>query len=470
MNDSQRIQAVDVTPRDDDSVEISLYEKRERIHPKSIHGRFEQIRNMTVWTTMGIYLLGPWLRWDDRQAILFDLPARQFHIFGFSFWPQDFVFLSWLLILGAFSLFFFTVLAGRVYCGYVCPQTTWTRFFTKIEEWLEGDRNARLKLDAAPWSPTKLFRRGSKHVLWLALAFATGLTFVGYFSPITELTVRVFSFDLGFWEFFWIAFFTGATYMNAGWMREQVCKYMCPYARFQSVMFDRDTLIVSYDERRGEPRTRGAKSRDQDAAGDCIDCGLCVQVCPTGIDIRDGLQYECITCAACIDACDLVMDKINRPRGLIRYTTEHALEGGKTHVFRPRMIGYGVMLALMGVVFMVALASRVPADLDVIRDRTKLYRTASNGHIQNSYRLELHNMSQQAQTYQLGFRGPEGLVWSGPEEVTMNAGETQTVGVTLGFDPFLQVVETQPVWFTLQSRTDESIRTEHESRFIAPAQ
>ena len=467
MAENQRIQAIDVTPRDD-SVEISLYQARERIHPKQIHGRFEQLRNMTVWSTMGLYLLMPWLQWDGRQAILFDLPARQFHIFGFTFWPQDFVFLSWLLILAAFSLFFFTVLAGRVYCGYVCPQTTWTRFFTWIEYLLEGDRSARIKLDAAPWSLNKLLRRGSKHFLWLALAFLTGLTFVGYFESIADLTFRVFSLDLGFWEFFWIAFFTGATYTNAGWMREQVCKYMCPYARFQSVMFDKDTLIVSYDERRGEPRTRGAKSRDDSQSGDCIDCGLCVQVCPTGIDIRDGLQYECITCAACIDACDLVMDKINKPHGLIRYTTEHALQGEKTRLMRPRMIGYGLVLALMGVVFMIALANRIPADIDVIRDRGKLYRVASNGHIENSYRLQLRNMSQRDQVYRLGFRGPEALHWSGPEQVSLAAGETLTVGVTLGFDPLAAEVSSQPVWFTLTSLNNDAVHKEHESRFITP--
>lgn len=468
MTDNQRIEAVDVTPRDD-SVEISLYQARERIHPKQIHGRFERLRNMTVWSSMGLYLLMPWLQWDGRQAILFDLPARQFHIFGLTFWPQDFVFLSWLLILAAFALFFFTVLAGRVYCGYVCPQTTWTRFFTWIEYWLEGDRSSRIKLDAAPWSLNKLYRRGAKHALWLGLAFLTGLTFVGYFEPIADLFFRSFQFELGFWEFFWIAFFTAATYTNAGWMREQVCKYMCPYARFQSVMFDKDTLIVSYDENRGEPRTRGAKSRDENNTGDCIDCGLCVQVCPTGIDIRDGLQYECITCAACIDACDLVMDKIGKPHGLVRYTTEHALSGEKTHLLRPRMIGYGLVIGLMGLVFMIALANRVPADLDVIRDRGTLFRTASNGDIENSYRLQLRNMSQTDQTYQIGFRGPEGLEWTGPDQVSIAAGDTLSVGVTLGYDPRAHSIASQPVWFTLASSNDSSVRKEHESRFISPS-
>jgi cytochrome c oxidase accessory protein FixG len=462
----KRIPAVDVTPRDSDAVEISLYAAREKIHPKSIHGRFERLREVTVWGTMGLYLLLPWIQWEGRQAIWFDLPGRQFHIFGVSFWPQDFVLLSWLLILAAFALFFFTVLAGRVYCGYVCPQTTWTRFFTWIEDWIEGDRSARFKLDAAPWSISKLVKRGSKHSAWLALALITGITFVGYFTPITELLYRMFGLALGPWEMFWIGFFTVATYMNAGWMREQVCMYMCPYARFQSVMFDHDTLIVSYDEKRGEPRTRGAKSRDDTSAGDCIDCGLCVQVCPTGIDIRDGLQYECITCAACIDACDLVMDKIGKPRGLVRYTTENALEGKPSRILRPRLIGYGVVLALMSALFVTALFLRVPAELDVIRDRVNLYRIASDGSIENSYRLEVMNKTQRDLTFRLSFRGAEGLAWSGPETVDVGAGGNVTVGVTLGFNPTYHTVKTSDVWFVMESTDGQGIRRERESRFI----
>ena len=256
MSKDKRIPAKDVTPRDSDAVEVSLYSAREKIHPKSIHGRFERIRDITIIGTMGMYLITPWIQWQGRQAIWFDLPGRQFHIFGVSFWPQDFVLLSWLLILGAFALFFFTVLAGRVYCGYVCPQTTWTKFFTWVEDWIEGDRSARIKLDAAPWNMSKIIKRLSKHSAWLALALITGITFVGYFTPITDLIYRSVRLSLGDWEMFWIGFFAVATYMNAGWMREQVCMYMCPYARFQSVMFDHNTIIVSYDEKRGEPRTR----------------------------------------------------------------------------------------------------------------------------------------------------------------------------------------------------------------------
>ncbi|MED5388543.1 MAG: cytochrome c oxidase accessory protein CcoG, partial [Pseudomonadota bacterium] len=355
---------------------------------------------------------------------------------------------------------------------YVCPQTTWTRFFQWIEQWFEGDRHSRIKLDDAPWTFNKLWRRAGKHVLWLMLAFLTGLTFVGYFSPITDLTLRIVSADWGGWEAFWVGFFTVATYMNAGFMREQVCLYMCPYARFQSVMFDRETLIVSYDEARGEPRGRGAKKREQQPptieSGDCIDCGLCVQVCPTGIDIRDGLQYECITCAACIDACDDVMDHVGKPRGLIRYTTENALEGKPSRVIRPRLIGYGVVLLLMGTLFMVTLYNRVPLQVDVIRDRNQLFRTASSGHIENSYRLEILNMGQNADRYTLTLEGPEGLTMNNRTEFSIQPGQHLSLPVTVSYDPYMVEMASTPIWFTVTSLDDPDLEKRHESRFIAP--
>ena len=404
--------------------------------------------------------------------MLFDLPNREFHIFGLTFWPQDFLFLSWALIIAAFALFFFTVLAGRVYCGYVCPQTTWTRFFQWIEQWCEGDRHSRIKMDSAPWTASKILRRGSKHLLWLALAFLTGLTFVGYFSPITDLTTRIFTLGWGGWELFWVSFFTVATYMNAGFMREQVCLYMCPYARFQSVMFDRDTLIVSYDEDRGEPRGRGAKKKQhsdtQVEKGDCIDCGLCVQVCPTGIDIREGLQYECITCAACIDACDDVMDHIGKPRGLIRYTTENALEGKDSRIVRPRLIGYGIALLLMATLFMVTLYNRVPLQVDVIRDRNQLYRTASSGRVENIYRLEILNKGQEPQRYELTLDGPDGLRMENRTEFTIEPGQHLSLPVTVSYDPYEVEMASSTIWFTVTSLDDPDLEKRHESRFIAP--
>ena len=305
----------------------TLYRKEPKIYPRQVKGRFARLRVIAVWVLLGLYYLLPWINVAGKHSVLFDLPARKFYILGFTFWPQDFVFLALLLIAAGLTLFFVTALAGRLWCGYACPQTVWTETFIWIERLVEGDRAKRMKLDKAGWTAEKISRKSLKHFLWVAFAAWTGFTFVGFFSPIRELGQSVVTFSLGPWETFWIIFYSVATYGNAGFLREQVCKYMCPYARFQSAMFDKDTLIISYDEGRGEPR--GGRKRSDDpkekGLGDCIDCTLCVQVCPTGIDIRDGLQYECIACAACIDACDSIMDRMNYPRGLVRYTTENAL-------------------------------------------------------------------------------------------------------------------------------------------------
>ena len=313
------------------------------------------------------------MNWNGRQAILFDLPARQFHLFGLVMWPQDFIFLTLLLVIAGLTLFFSTAMAGRLWCGYACPQTVWTEVFLWMERAIEGDRARRLKLDRAPWSLDKLLRKGGKQVAWITFALWTGITFVGFFTPIRTLLPNAFAFQLGPWETFWSLFYGFATYGNAGYMREQVCKYMCPYARFQSAMFDKDTLVITYDAKRGEPRgsrPRGVDPRSR-GQGDCIDCKACVQVCPTGIDIREGLQYECIACAACIDACDSVMDQVQSPRGLIRYTTQHALDGKATKLLRPRVIVYATILTVLCVVFVVALGMRKPLAMDVLRDRTR---------------------------------------------------------------------------------------------------
>ncbi|MEO1202697.1 MAG: cytochrome c oxidase accessory protein CcoG, partial [Pseudomonadota bacterium] len=317
----------------------SLYESAAKIYPREIKGRFATLSKIATLTLLGLFYAVPWLNWDERQAFLFDLPARKFYLLGLTLWPQDFPFLAVLLIIAALSLFFFTALAGRLWCGFACPQTVWTEAFIWMEQWTEGTRSQRMKLDKAPWSLNKLRRKGSKQFLWLTFSLWTGFTFVGYFTPIRSLGAELLSLNAGGWAYFWTLFYGFATYGNAGYMREQVCKYMCPYARFQSAMFDKDTLIISYDEARGEPR--GSRKRRDDhkamGLGDCIDCTMCVQVCPTGIDIRNGLQYECIACAACIDACDSVMDKMGYERGLVRYTTHNAVHGDQTRVLRPRV-------------------------------------------------------------------------------------------------------------------------------------
>ncbi len=451
---------------------LDLYAKREKIQARSISGFFQNIRIVTIWATLGLYFLLPWVTWDGRQALLFDLPDRKFYIFWWTFLPQDFFFLSWLLILAAFSLFALTVFAGRVYCGYMCPQTVWTKIFMIIEHFTEGERNARLRMDKAGLSPEKLLRRGLKHALWLAVAFATAITFVGYFTPARALTQELLHFSPGFWELFWIGFFTLATYMNAGWMREQVCLYMCPYGRFQSVMIDRDSLIISYDTARGEPRGSRRKETDykEQGLGDCIDCTLCVQVCPTGIDIRNGLQYECIQCAACIDACDSVMDQMGYARGLVRYTTENILEhGGKYRLLRLRLIGYATVIGIMAAVFLGALALRVPLEVETIRDRNQLYRQTSSGMVENSYLLKIMNKTQQAGSFSITLAAPPEIRMRAPASLEIAAGEMVSVPVTLSADPGYLKQSKYDVTFTVQALADKRLHKDSETRFLAPA-
>jgi cytochrome c oxidase accessory protein FixG len=386
---------------------VSFYAKHEKIHPREVTGRFSSLRKLAVFILLGLFYLVPWLSWDGRQAVLFDLPARKFYIWGLVLWPQDFIFLTWLLILLGLSLFFFTALAGRLWCGYACPQTVWTEVFLWTERWIEGDRNKRLKLQKSPWNRGKLFKKSSKHFVWIVFSFWTGVSFVGFFVPMGSLVESISHADVNGWPLFWTLFYGGATYANAGFMREQVCKYMCPYARFQSAMFDRDTLIITYDQKRGEPRGARARSSDrsQQSLGDCVDCTVCVQVCPTGIDIRKGLQYECIACAACVDACDSVMDKVGYPRGLIRYTTQHALDGRQTKVLRGRTYVYATLLSLIFVGGVVALVNRKTADLDVIRDRNALYRETGHDEIENVYLLRVLNKRMTPRTFNLTVEG-----------------------------------------------------------------
>ena len=443
----------------------SLYASEGKVYPRDVGGRLQTLRIAAVAWLLGMFYVFPWLRWNGRQAVLFDLPARKFHVFGLTFWPQDFPYLALLLIIAAMALFFFTALAGRLWCGYACPQTVWTEVFLWIERAVEGDRGKRMKLDAAPWSAGKLLRKGSKHALWLLLALWTGFTFVGFFTPVTQLGQRLLTLQWGGWETFWVLFYAFATWGNAGFLREQVCKYMCPYARFQSAMFDRNTLIIAYDPMRGEPRgprkrglpsvlqrarglldkvtaydyvfraaqhptaadnrlqARGTITFDPaadaqplpkfpiDALGDCIDCTICVQVCPTGIDIRNGLQYECIACGACIDACDDVMGKLGYPAGLIRYTTQNAIDGKPTRLLRPRIVAYGAILCVLVAGWAWGVSHRSLLIADVLRDRNALFREAGSGEIENSYTLKLANKTDRAQTYRVTLEdAPAGVV------------------------------------------------------------
>ncbi len=454
----------------DDAAQGAFYVAAEKIYPREIDGRFARLRRIAAVTLLGLFYSVAWLQWQGHQALLFDLPARKFHIFSLTLWPQDFLYLALLLIIAALSLFFFTALAGRLWCGYACPQTAWTELFIWIEQWTEGDRSRRMKLDRGPWNLEKITRKGVKQFLWIALAVYTGFSFVGYFTPIRSLGGQLLTGSVGAWALFWIFLYSLATYGNAGFLREQVCKYMCPYARFQSAMFDKDTLIISYDEPRGEPRgarRRGTLARAQ-GLGDCIDCTLCVQVCPTGIDIRHGLQYECIACGACIDACDSVMDKMGSPRGLIRYTTEQAMHGRQTHVVRPRMIVYAALLTIVAGFLVYSLFTRTPLILDVIRDRNALYREVHGDRIENIYSLKVINLDNAPHTYSLLVSGIDQLQVATPTgAIQVPAGTVSNV-ITRLEAPAAAVGGVHQITITLSALDNPAIRVSEKARFIGP--
>jgi len=419
--------------------EVGLYEASKKIYPRTVRGVFARWRWALVFLTQLVFYGMPWVEWGGRQMVLFDLAARRFYIFGLVLYPQDLIYLSGLLVISALSLFLFTAVAGRLWCGYACPQTVYTEIFMWVEQRIEGNRAARMRLDAEPMSLEKLVKKWFKHIVWIGIAMWTGFTFVGYFTSIRELGMAFLRTQMGSWEVFWVFFYGFATYGNAGFMREQVCKYMCPYARFQSAMFDRDTLIVTYDPRRGEPRAPRRKGPDPRsmALGDCIDCGLCVQVCPTGIDIRQGLQYECIGCGLCADACDTVMRKMAYAPGLIRYDTQNGMEAGWSRrqllrrVLRPRVLVYAAILLLLVTGLLASLVVRSPLKVDVVRDRAALARIAESGRLENVYRLQIMNATEQPQRYRIAASGLEGLSVSPDEPVAVDAAQSRWVAVRL---------------------------------------
>ncbi|HUT42562.1 MAG TPA: cytochrome c oxidase accessory protein CcoG [Gammaproteobacteria bacterium] len=459
------------TGNTDEQVEKSLYAKAAKIYPREVHGLFARLRVLGVLSLLGIYYITPWLRWDGHQALLLDLPARKFHIFFITLWPQDFIYLAALLIISGLLLFFVTAIAGRVWCGYACPQTVWTEAFLWIERKVEGDRGRQQKLDARPMDARKFRIKATKQFLWLAFAGWTGFTFVGYFTPIIELGQRLVTFELGPWETFWVVFYGFATYGNAGFMREQVCKYMCPYARFQSAMFDSDTLIVSYIPERGEPRGSRKRSADPRALnlGDCIDCTLCVQVCPTGIDIRTGMQYECIACSACIDACDDVMEKMGYEKGLIKYTTENAMHGKPSHILRPRIVIYALIMLGIMVLFAWSFSQRVSLGLDVIRDRNQLYRETSTGLIENVYILKVLNMDDAAHRYTLTVSGVPGLeLRMDLPEIRVESGDVLELPVRLRVDEAELKTRSSEIEFTLVADDAPALSATESARFLGP--
>lgn len=511
-----------------DEASTSYYVSEKKIYARSVSGRLDRLRRLAVVVLLGMYYVFPWVNWNGQQSVLFDLPARKFHIFGLTFLPQDLIFLALLLVMAGLALFFFTALAGRLWCGYACPQTVWTEIFMWMENAIEGDRGRRMKLDKLPWNGEKILKKGSKHLVWLLFALWTGFTFVGFFTPIRDLALRTPliapGWQWGGWETFWVFFYALATWGNAGFLREQVCKYMCPYARFQSAMFDRNTLIIAYDPMRGEPRgprKRGLESVlargrgllekipaydlvarashnpvavenahnlrleaglpglgdvsgetlpkfPPEELGDCIDCTICVQVCPTGIDIRNGLQYECIACGACIDACDEVMDKLGYPRGLIRYSTQNAIDGKATHVLRPRVLIYGVMLAALIVGWIWGVANRTPLAVEALRDRNALFIQVGGGKIANAYTLRIINKENIARDYLIEVEAGEGIHLPGGS-LKAQAGANEVITLPVALQAPESTRGQQPVKFVVRT-ADDAVRGEVQSNFIGQLQ
>lgn len=457
---------------------VKMYKSREEIYPREIKGRFATLRWLCVLLTQAVFYGFPWLSWNGRQAVLFDLAARKFYIFGIVLWPQDFIFLAALLIICAYGLFLVTAVAGRVWCGFGCPQTVYTELFLWIERRIEGPRSARMRLAKQPWTAEKITKKSLKHLAWALLAAWTGFTFVAYFTPAHHLLHEIAALTLGPWEWFWICFYSFATYGNAGRMREQVCKYMCPYARFQSAMFDKDTLIVTYDQKRGEPRSAGAR-KTLDVArtgGDCIDCSMCVQVCPTGIDIRKGLQYECIGCAACVDACDSVMEKVDLPKGLIRYATERAITEHlnayeiRRNMLRPRILVYGTLLLIIIGIFSTSLLTRTPLKMDVIRDRGSMGREIDEGAIENVYRLQIMNTAEKSRHFHLSVEGINSIALETSDDIIVDGATSLVVPVRVKVDHGQGNAGSNKIHFKLQAIDDPGVYVNEKAVFLIPRQ
>jgi cytochrome c oxidase accessory protein FixG len=451
------------------------YTPRSRIYVRAVSGALDKFRRFFGLFFLGTFAILPWLQYNNQQAILLDIGSQRFNIFGLTLWPQDLTLLAWILIVAAFALFFITTFAGRVWCGFMCPQTTWTFIYIWFEEKLEGTRNQRIKLDERAMDLDKVLRKTLKHTAWITVALLTSLTFVGYFTPIDRLFVDFFTLSWSFWAASCVLFFTFCTYGNAGWMREIMCTHICPYARFQSAMFDKDTYTVAYNPTRGEqrgPRPRKTSREDNLAQGlgDCIDCNLCVQVCPTGIDIRNGLQYECINCGACVDACNGVMEKMNYPKGLISFTSETELAGGVTKILRPKLIGYAVVLVIMAGLLVFEIANRVPLEIDIIRDRNSLFRETGEGLIENVYTLKILNKSQQERHYTISVQGLEGVQFIGNQQVIVAGGEVLTWPISLAIAPELLKDQITEFKFTVASTDDplQQVQVSEKSKFLYP--
>ena len=394
----------------------SMYAKREKIYPKKAKGTFRRLKWFAMIVLLGIYYFIPWVRWDrgpgqPDQAVLVDFENARFYFFFIEIWPQEVYYVTGLLILAALGLFLVTALFGRVWCGYACPQTIWTDLFIAVERFFEGDRNARMKLDKAPWSLSKAYKRISKHTVWILIAFATGGAWILYFHDAPTIFRDFFTGHAPATAYIFAGLLTFTTYSLAGYMREQVCTYMCPWPRIQASMIDEQALNVTYRYDRGEPRGAHKKGTSWEGRGDCIDCRQCVAVCPVGIDIRDGLQLECIGCALCIDACDDIMKKIDRPTGLIAYDTDdniqRRLKGEKSqyNLLRARTVLYAVLFAVVGAIMLYSLLNRTTLDINVLRDRQPNFVKLSDGSIRNGYTVKVLNKASEPRTLKLEIEG-----------------------------------------------------------------
>ena len=399
--------------------ELPLYADHEKIYARSIQGTWRKVKWAALWALLGLYYVGPWLRWDrgpgaPDQALLIDMPGRRAYFFWIEIWPQEVYYLTGMLIIGAVGLFLVSAWFGRVWCGFTCPQTVWTDLFMWVERKIEGDRNARMRRDKGPMSLDKFTRSTAKHLAWLVIALATGGAWIMYFNDAPTVFVDFFTGQASTAIYGFTALFTATTYVLAGWAREQVCIYMCPWPRFQGAMFDEDSLIVTYEAWRGEPRGGARKDQSFEGRGHCVDCGLCWQVCPTGVDIREGQQMACIGCALCVDACNTVMDRFGLPRELITYDSianqVARTKGEKTRVrlFRPRTIVYMVVLAIVAAVFFYSLSTRERLEVNILRDRAPLFVTLSSGDIRNGYTYKVLNMEREPKTYTLSTQGIDG--------------------------------------------------------------
>ncbi|MDK1286122.1 cytochrome c oxidase accessory protein CcoG [Pseudoalteromonas umbrosa] len=446
---------------------IKPYKQEGPIYIREQKGFFQKIRRNLGWILMLVFIAIPWIPYKGQQAVLFDVSSQQFRIFSQTFLPHDFMILAWVFMAGAFGLFFVTNWLGRVWCGYTCPQSIWMLMFTWVEHRVEGTRNQRIKLDKSNWNSQKALRKTAKHTIWLLISLFTATSFMAYFVPAKTLYIDMFTLEWSGLVSFWVFLFAFCTYGNAGFLREKMCNVACPYSRFQSVMFDKDTLLVTYDAIRGE--NRGPRKRKSDhkaqGLGDCVDCNLCVEVCPAGIDIRNGLQYECINCGLCIDACDDTMSKFGYQTGLIQYVSENQTAGKTSSPFRLKLVGYAGLFAVILATMAIWAFNRTPIEASVIRDRNALYRVNYEGLVENPYTLSIINKTQQTLQYKVSFSGLDNAKLTAPQEIEIQGGKMLLVPVTIAADGYDIQSKRTSIQFTISANEDSSISITKDSYF-----